>query len=137
MTTKKFTTEVGGRTLTTEFNNLAEHANGSCLLTYGGTVVLATAVMSPQERDGIDFFPLLVDYEEKFYAAGKILGSRFIKREGKPSEEAILTSRMIDRTLRPLFDQSIRHAVQVIVTVISVDDNRHYHLHSEIGRAHL
>src|SRR3989344_4737018 len=103
MTTKKFTTEVGGRTLTAEFNNLAEHANGSCLLTYGGTVVLATAVMSPNQREGIDFFPLLVDYEEKFYAARRILGSRFVRREGKASDEDIIVARLIDRGIRPPF----------------------------------
>src|SRR3989338_3379503 len=79
--------------------------------------------MSRDRQDGLGFFNLTVDYIEKFYATGKISGSRFVKREGKPSDDAILASRIIDRTLRPLFDQSIRHAVQVIVTVISLDDN--------------
>src|SRR3989338_1874747 len=80
MQSKKFTTEVGGRTLTAEFTDLANQANGSCLVTYGGTVVLATAVQSKTAREGTDFFPLTVDYEEKFYAAGMIFGSRFMRR---------------------------------------------------------
>src|SRR3989344_1847909 len=121
MTSKKFTTEVGGRTLTAEFTNWAEHANGSCLITYGETSVLATAVQSKGAREGIDFFPLTVDYEEKFYAAGKILGSRFMRREGRPSEEAILSGRLVDRTIRPLFDKRIRRPIQVVATVLSYD----------------
>ena len=122
MTTKKFTTEVGGKTLIAEFSNMAEHANGSCMVTYGGTMVFATAVMSASQREGIDFFPLLVDYEEKFYAAGKILGSRFMRREGKASDEAILVSRLIDRGIRPLFSQKTRNDVQVVVMALSVDE---------------
>lgn len=102
---------------------MAEQAHGSVMLKYGETIVLATACMSKEEQKGLGFFNLTVDYIERFYASGKISGSRFVKREGKPSEEAILASRVIDRTLRPLFDHSMRHAVQVIVTVISVDDN--------------
>src|SRR5690606_27234369 len=94
----------------------------SAMVTCGDTTVLATAVMSNQEREGIDFFPLVVDYEEKFYAAGRILGGRFIKREGRPSDEAILTGRIVDRTIRPLFNQNTRYEVQVIVTVLSFDD---------------
>ena len=109
--------------MTAVFSDLAEQAHGSVILKYGETIVLATACMSKDKQAGLGFFNLTVDYMEKFYAAGKILGSRFIRREGKPSEEAILACRVIDRTLRPLFDQSMRHAVQVIVTVISVDDN--------------
>src|SRR3989344_3128952 len=123
MKSKKFTTEVGGRTLTAEFNNWAEHANGACLVTYGETVILATAVQNKSAREGIDFFPLTVDYEEKFYAAGKILGSRFMRREGKASDEAILVSRLIDRSIRPLFSQKIRNEVQVIVLALSIDEN--------------
>lgn len=115
--------EIGGKTLTATFTDLAEQAAGSVMLKYGETVVLATACMSKDSQKGLGFFNLTVDYVEKFYAAGKISGSKFVKREGKPSEEAILASRVIDRTLRPLFDQSIRHAVQMIVTVIAVDDN--------------
>lgn len=88
---------------------------------YGDTVVLATATMSPEARVGMDFFPLMVDYEEKLYAAGRIKGSRFIKKEGRPTDEAILISRFIDRALRPLFDQKIRNEVQVIVTALAFD----------------
>ena len=123
MQKKEYSLEVGGKTLTAIFTDLADQAHGSVMLRYGETIVLATACMSKDKQNGLGFFNLTVDYVEKFYAAGKILGSRFVRREGKPSEEAILASRVIDRTLRPLFDQSIRHAVQVIVTVISVDDN--------------
>jgi len=123
MRKKEYTVEIGGRPLTAVFSDLAEQAHGSVMLKYGETIVLATACMSKDKQDGLGFFNLTVDYVERFYAAGKISGSRFVKREGKPSEDAILASRVIDRTLRPLFDQSIRHAVQVIVTVLSVDDN--------------
>jgi len=123
MQSKKFTTEVGGRTLTAEFNDLAHQANGSCLITYGGTVVLATAVQTKNARDGVDFFPLTVDYEEKFYAAGMILGSRFMRREGRASDEAILVSRLIDRSIRPLFNQKTRNETQVIVLALSIDED--------------
>ena len=123
MTKKEYSLEVGGKKLTAVFTDLAEQAHGSVMLKYGETVVLATACMSKDSQKGLGYFNLTVDYLEKFYAAGKISGSRFVKREGKPSEDAILTSRVIDRTLRPLFDQSMRHAVQVIVTVLAVDDN--------------
>lgn len=120
---KEYSVEIGGKTLTAVFTDLAEQAHGSVILKYGETIVLATACMSKDSQAGLGFFNLTVDYVEKFYAAGKILGSRFVRREGKPSEEAILACRVIDRTLRPLFDQSMRHAVQIIVTVLSVDDN--------------
>ncbi|MBP9802988.1 MAG: polyribonucleotide nucleotidyltransferase [Candidatus Pacebacteria bacterium] len=123
MQKKEYSMEIGGKTLTATFTDLAEQAHGSVLLKYGETVVLATACMSKDAQSGLGFFNLTVDYAEKFYAAGKILGSKYMRREGKPSEEAVLGSRVIDRTLRPLFDQSIRHAVQVIVTVLAVDDN--------------
>ncbi len=124
MKSKKFSCEIAGRTLTAEFSNLAEQANGSVLLSYGETVVLATAVMAKTERAGINFFPLSVDYEEKFYAAGQILGSRFVRRESRPSEDAILVNRLIDRTIRPLFiDQGMKNDVQVIVTAFSIDDD--------------
>ncbi len=118
---KKFTTEVAGRTLTVEVGKLAQQAHGSCTVQYGETVVLATVVQSASQREGIDFFPLLVDYEERLYAAGKIKGSRFIKREGRPSDEAVLTGRMIDRSIRPLFKGTERKDVQVMITVLSVD----------------
>jgi len=123
MQKKEYKLEIGGKTLTAMFTDLAEQAHGSVMLKYGETVVLATACMSKDRQDGLGFFNLTVDYMERFYAAGKISGSKFVKREGKPSEDSILASRAIDRTLRPLFDHSIRHAVQVIVTVLSVDDN--------------
>ncbi|MFZ2150017.1 MAG: polyribonucleotide nucleotidyltransferase [Minisyncoccia bacterium] len=123
MQKKEYSVEIGGKTMTALFTDLADQAHGSVILKYGETIVLATACMSKDSQAGLGFFNLTVDYAEKFYAAGKILGSRFVRREGKPSEEAILACRVIDRTLRPLFDQSIRHAVQVIVTVLSVDDN--------------
>ncbi len=109
--------------MTAIFTDLAEQASGSVLLKYGETIVLATACMSKEAEASKGYFNLTVDYMEKFYASGKILGSRFVRREGKPSQEAILAARVIDRTLRPLFDQTIRHAVQVIVTVISVDED--------------
>jgi len=119
MQKQEFSTEVGGQTLTATFSDLAEQANGSVQLSYGETTVLATAVMSEGERD-IPFFPLVVDYEEKFYAAGSILGSRYMRREGRPSEEATLSSRLIDRTIRPLFDNRSRQEVQIVITVLSL-----------------
>jgi len=121
MQKKEYSVEIGGKKMTAIFSDLAEQAHGSVILKYGETIVLATVCMSKDKQEGLGFFNLTVDYVEKFYAAGKILGSRFMHREGKPSEDAILASRVIDRTLRPLFDQSIRHAVQVIVTVLSLD----------------
>lgn len=121
MTTKKFETEWGGRKLSIEIGGLAGQANGSCLVQYGDTTVLAAATMSENIREGIDFFPLLVDYEEKLYAAGKIKGCRFIKREGRPSDEAILTGRFIDRAIRPLFNSAIRNDVQIIISALSWD----------------
>lgn len=119
MKKREYSIEVGGKTLTAEFSDLADQANGSVILRYGNTVVLGTAVMGSL-RDG-DFFPLTVDYEERFYATGRILGSRFVRREGRPSTDAILSGRIIDRTIRPLFNQRMRHEVQVIITTISID----------------
>ena len=107
--------------LTAEFNDLADQAHGSVLMRYGNSAVLATAVMSSKPKEGGDFFPLTVDFEERFYAAGQILGSRFLRREGRPSDEAILSARIIDRTIRPLFDQRMRYEVQVIATVLALD----------------
>ncbi len=123
MQKKEYSVEIGGKNLTAIFTDLADQAHGSVMLKYGETIVLATVCMSKDRQEGLGFFNLTVDYVERFYAAGKISGSKFVKREGKPSEDAILASRVIDRTLRPLFDQEIRHAVQVITTVIAVDDN--------------
>jgi len=122
MKTKEYSLDIGGRTMTAIFSDLADQAAGSVLLKYGETVVLATACMSAEKEAGRGFFNLTVDYVERFYAAGEILGSRFIRREGRPSEEAILAGRIIDRTLRPLFSKHFKHAVQVIVTVISLGD---------------
>jgi polyribonucleotide nucleotidyltransferase len=122
MIKKEFSTELNGKKLTAEFSDLVENAHGSCLLKYGNTVVLATAVISKDEKPG-DYLPLTVDYEEKFYASGQILGSRFMKREGKPSDEAILSGRIVDRTIRPLFDQWIRKEIQVIITILSIDQD--------------
>ncbi|TSC93871.1 MAG: polyribonucleotide nucleotidyltransferase [Candidatus Berkelbacteria bacterium Athens1014_28] len=118
---KSYKVDFGGRELLLETGKLALLAPGSVKATCGGTVVLATCVISDEPREGIDFFPLLVDYEERFYAAGKISGSRFIKREGRPSDAAVLACRMIDRPLRPLFPKNYRNDVQVIITVLSYD----------------
>ena len=115
-----FAADVAGKILRIESGRLAKQAGGSCTVSYGDTVVLATAVMGGI-REGVDFFPLSVDYEERLYAAGKIKGSRWIKREGRPSDEAILTSRLVDRAIRPLFPKGIKNEVQVIVTVLSFD----------------
>jgi polyribonucleotide nucleotidyltransferase len=112
--------EVAGRRLSIETGRVAEQANGAVILRQGDTVVLSTAVMAKEPREGIDFFPLTCDYEEKLYAAGKIPGA-FMRREGRPSEEAILASRLTDRPLRPLFPEGFRLDVQVISTVLSVD----------------
>lgn len=122
MDKKTFGITLGSAPIEVSFTPLAPQANGSVMVRAGDTTVLATAVMSKKPREGGDFFPLTVDYEEKFYAAGKILGSRFVKRESRPSEEAVLTARLIDRTIRPRFDLSMRNEVQVIVTVLSIDD---------------
>jgi len=110
-----------GKPLSIETGTLAKQASGSAVVRFGDTIVLATATVSPGPREGVDFFPLVVDFEEKMYAAGKIPGSRFIKREGRPSDNAIATCRRIDRPLRPLFPRSFRNEVQVIITVLSAD----------------
>lgn len=118
---KQFTTEVGGKKLTLEISKIAPQANAAILGTYGDTSVLVTVTMGKEDRV-IDYLPLVVDYEEKFYAAGKIIGSRFIRREGRPSEEAILSGRLIDRSLRPLFNHNIRRDIQIVNTVLSYDE---------------
>jgi len=112
--------EIAGRTLTLETGRLAELADGAVTVRYGDTMLLATVVGSKDVREGVDFFPLTVDYEEKMYAAGKIPGS-FFKREGRPTQTAILTSRLTDRPLRPLFPKGYRNEVQVIITTLSID----------------
>ena len=119
---KSYTMELAGRPLTIETGKMAGLANGSCLVKYGDTVVLVNVTASKEPRDGIDFFPLSVDYEERMYAVGKIPGS-FQKREGKPSEKAILTSRVIDRPIRPLFPKDFRNDVCVSALVLSVDQD--------------
>jgi polyribonucleotide nucleotidyltransferase len=117
-----FTTEVAGRTLTIETGKFAQQANGTCLMRCGETAVLVTATASKTPRAGIDFFPLSVEFEEKMYSVGKIPGG-FIKREGRPSERAILTSRLIDRPIRPLFPKGYLNDVQVVGTVLSVEQD--------------
>jgi polyribonucleotide nucleotidyltransferase len=121
MQKKQFSTEVAGKTLTFEVSSLAEQANAAVLAKYGETVILATAVMARRDSD-TDYLPLKVDYEEKFYAAGKILGSRYVRREGRSSEEAVLAGRLVDRTIRPLFNDRIRREIQVVVTVLQIDE---------------
>ena len=117
---KKYQYKLAGKPLIIETGKMAKQANGAVLVRYGDTVVLVTAVVSAHPREGIDFFPLLVDYEEKLYAVGKIPGS-FLRREGRPTENAILAARTIDRPLRPLFPEGFRNDVQVVATVLSVD----------------
>ena len=117
---KTFETEVAGRKLVIETGKMAQLANGSCIVRYGDTEVLCTATMAPKPREGVDFFPLSVDFEEKLYAVGRIPGS-FQRREGKASEKAVLTSRVIDRPIRPLFPKDMRNDVSVVATVMSVD----------------
>ena len=117
---KVFETEVAGRKLAIETGKMAGLANGACLVRYGETEVLCTATMADKPREGVDFFPLSVDFEEKLYAVGRIPGS-FQRREGKASEKAILTSRVIDRPIRPLFPKDMRNDVSVVATVMSVD----------------
>jgi polyribonucleotide nucleotidyltransferase len=118
---RQFKTEFAGRELVIETGKMAFLADGAVTVRYGDTMVLGTATVSNQPRDGIDFFPLLVDYEERFYASGKISGSRFIKREGRASERATLSARLIDRPIRPLFPKGYRHDVQAVAMVLSAD----------------
>ncbi len=120
MQSKEYEVEIGGKKIVAMFSDLANQANGSVILKSEGTVVMATAVISKDGSKNLGFFNLTVEYLEKFYAAGKILGGQYNKREGRPSDQAILAARVIDRTIRPLFDQHIKNAVQVIVTVIAV-----------------
>lgn len=121
MQKKEYSLEVGGKMMTAEFNDWADQAHGSVLLRYGNTAVLATTVMGSKESDK-DYFPLSVEYEEKFYAVGAILGSRFMRREGRPSDEAVLSGRIVDRTIRPLFPKGLKRDVQVIISVLSIED---------------
>ena len=129
---KTYETELAGRKLVFETGKMAGLANGSVLVRYGDTVVIVNVTASKEPRDGIDFFPLSVDYEEKLYSVGKIPGS-FIKREGKPSDKAILTSRAIDRPLRPLFPKDFRNDVVVVATVLCVDQDNSPEVAAMIG----
>ncbi len=113
--------DIAGKQWRFETGKLAGQANGAVIARLGDTIVLATAVLKKEPREGIDYFPLLVDYEERLYAAGKIKGSRWVKREGRATDEAILTGRVIDRTLRPMFTENMRNDVQIVATVLSVD----------------
>jgi polyribonucleotide nucleotidyltransferase len=123
---------LGDRTLILETGRLAKQANGAVLIRYGDTCVLSTATMSKDPREGIDFFPLTVEYEEKLYSVGKIPGG-FIKREGRPSEKAILSARLTDRTIRPLFPEGFANDVQIVATVLSVDQNNAPEIMAGIG----
>lgn len=116
-------TDFCGRRLSLEINRVGFRSSASVLARYGDTVVLGTAMLGPEPVSGMDYFPLSIDYEEKFYAAGKISGSRYVKREGRPSDEAILIGRLIDRPIRPLWPKGYRHEVQGIATVLSMDPN--------------
>ncbi len=124
----------GGRNLTISLGDLAQQANGSCLVRYGDTCVLATATMGGI-RAGMDFFPLAVDFEERMYAAGRIKGSRFIKREGRPTDEAVLSGRLIDRAIRPLFPAGMRNEIAVVATVFSHDQENDGDIPGLIGAA--
>src|SRR3989344_1005921 len=118
---KKFELELAGRPFLIEASKLGEQANAAVIGKYGDTAVLVTVVMEGEDRD-IDYMPLTVDYEERFYAAGKVLGSRFVRREGRPSDEAVLSGRLVDRAVRPLFDHRLRRDMQLVVTILSYDE---------------
>lgn len=129
---RRFEMEVGGRPLVIEDGKMAKQANGAVLVRYGDTVVLVAVTASAEPREGVDFFPLTVDYEEKMYAVGKIPGG-FIKREGRPSNSAILCARLIDRPIRPLFPKGFRNDIQVIATVLSVEQDNPPDITAMIG----
>ena len=131
---KTYSIEWGGRTLTIGVGLLAQQANGSCTVRYGDTVSLCTATIG-NVREGLDFFPLQVDFEERLYASGRIKGSRFIKREGRPTDEAILSGRLIDRAIRPLFDNRMRNEIAVVTTVFSHDQENDADVPGLIGAA--
>lgn len=119
--TEEFKLKIGEKELIVNTRNLAEQSNGSCFFRSGDTLVLATAVIAPFEREGMDYFPLTVGYEERYYAAGKILGSRYVRREARPSDESVLTARLIDRAIRPLFLQDTKKEIQLVITCLSWD----------------
>jgi polyribonucleotide nucleotidyltransferase len=122
MSFKTYQTQIAGQNLTVEIGKLAKQANGSVMVSLGETTVLVTAVMSNKAVNS-NYLPLFVDYQEKFYANGKIKGSRFVKREGRPSDDSILTGRLVDRAIRPFFEESLRNEIQVVVTTLSMDDS--------------
>ncbi|MEI6345662.1 MAG: polyribonucleotide nucleotidyltransferase [bacterium] len=121
MTKRDFSLSIENKTLTASFTTLAERANGSVILRYGTTALLATAVMSEYKKESADFLPLTVEYQERYYAVGKILGNRYQRREGKSSDAAILCGRVVDRTIRPLFAEHIRNEIQVVITTLATD----------------
>ena len=127
-----YSIELGGRTLTMEIGNIAKQANGAVLVRYGDTAVVVAATGTKTPREGVDFFPLTVDFEEKMYAVGKIPGG-FIKREGRPAETAILTSRLIDRPIRPMFPEGYHNDVQIVATAVSVDPDNAPDIPAMIG----
>lgn len=129
---KRYETAIGGHSISIETGKLAGQAGGAVTVRSGDTLILATATASKEPREGTDFVPLIVDYEERLYAAGKIPGG-FFKREGRPSEQAILLCRLTDRTLRPLFPQGMRNDVQVIITALSADQETYLDILSVIG----
>jgi len=121
MQEQSWQTKIGSQEITLTTGKFAEQAHGSMTASAGGTMVLATVVISENKREGIDYFPLMVDYEERLYAAGKIKGSRWVKREGRPTDDAVLTARLVDRSIRPLFPKDFYNDIQVIITVLSYD----------------
>ena len=127
-----FETEIGGRKVEVEIGKYAEQANGSCLVKCGETIVMTNVTLAKQARDGIDFFPLGVDFEEKMYSVGKIPGG-FKKREGRASDKAILTSRLIDRPIRPLFPKGFYNDVSVVATALSVEPEIQPEVYAMIG----
>src|SRR3972149_3994593 len=127
-----FERSLGGRALSIQVGKFAQQANGAVAVQYGNTVVLVTACASSEPREGIDFVPLTVDYEERLYAAGKIPGS-FIRREGRPGQEATLASRLVDRPLRPLFPKGFHNEVQIVITTLSSDQENEPDILAIIG----
>ncbi|MBR5382007.1 MAG: polyribonucleotide nucleotidyltransferase, partial [Oscillospiraceae bacterium] len=129
---KKYTMTLAGRPLTLEVGKLAELANAAVLVSYGETTVLVTATASARPKDGIDYFPLSVEFEEKLYAVGRIPGG-YLRREGRPSERAVLASRMIDRPMRPLFPSDLRNDVVIDCTILAVDQDNTPEIAAMIG----
>lgn len=123
MEKKIYSVDIEGKTLTATFTNLTNQAHGAVMVSQGETVVLVTAVMNKNSASGMGYFPLSVEFEERFYATGQILGSRFQRREGRPSDGAVLSARIVDRTIRPLFNQALRNEIQVIITVLSAGED--------------